>query len=129
MRFLDRYSEYAPLVLRLGLAIVILWFGVNQLLSPEQWTAWVPGWTAALGLTPETVVFLNGIFEIVTGLLLVLGVYTRLIALVLFVHLLVIVFEIGITAIGMRDAGLATAFLALALDNRSRFALYPRSTA
>jgi len=123
-----RYSAYSALVLRVGLAAVILWFGANQLMSPEMWTAWVPEWTAALGFSPENVVLLNGIFEVAAGALLLLGVLTRWVAILLFLHLLLIVFEIGMTAIGVRDFGLAVAFLALALDDREqKLALAPRT--
>jgi uncharacterized membrane protein YphA (DoxX/SURF4 family) len=120
---MQAYSRFAPLVLRVGLAGVILWFGVNQLLFTEQWTAWVPEWTATFGFSPEQIVGLNGFFEVATGLMLLVGLYTRYVALVLFLHLLVIVYDIGLTAIGVRDLGLAAALLALALDDRSVYAL------
>lgn len=116
-------APYSTLVLRLGLAVVIMWFGMSQLLQPDMWISWVPAWTEALGLTPATVVLLNGIFESIAGLLLFFGAFTRYVALLLFVHMILIVFDIGLTQIGMRDLGLAAGFLALALDNRSAYSL------
>jgi uncharacterized membrane protein YphA (DoxX/SURF4 family) len=100
-----------------------MWFGSSQLLQPDMWTTWVPEWTAVLGLDAARVVFLNGCFELLAGTLLLLGVYTRYVALVLFLHMLLVVYDIGLTAIGVRDFGLAAGFLALALDGRSPYSL------
>ncbi len=109
-------TNYPALILRIGLSIVILWFGANQLMNPDQWTSWVPEWVSMLSLTPERVVFFNGIFEIIAGALLLLGVYTRIVAAVLFLHMVVLVIEIGHSPTGLRDFGLATGFLALAVE-------------
>lgn len=108
-------SSYAPFVLRIGLGATILWFGVSQLLNPEGWTIWVPAWTAAFGFSPLVVVYLNGAFETALSILLILNFFVRPIAFVLFLHMLVLVFEIGLSPIGVRDFGLAAGFLALAL--------------
>ena len=118
--------EWAPVVLRLGLATVYLWFGLTQLTDSGAWVSWVPAWTAALGLDPELVVLLNGAFETLLGACLAFGLFVRYAALALALHLFVIIFEIGLTAIGVRDFGLALATLALALYGSDSFALYPR---
>lgn len=117
-------SDYAPFVLRVGLALMLLWFASHELMNPEMWTNWVPAWaTGIFGLSTVTIVTLNGIFELLTGALLLFGIYTRPVAAILFVHMVVIVADIGLSATGVRDAALATAFLALALDNRSVLSL------
>src|SRR3989344_4463620 len=82
--------------------------------------------TAALGLGPELVVLLNGAFETLLGVCLAFGLFVRYAALALALHLFVIIFEIGLTAIGVRDFGLALATLALALYGSDSFALSPR---
>ncbi len=116
-------SAVPMVILRIGLAAVILWFGASQLMQPDMWTSWVPGWTAVLGITPETIVFLNGLFEVATGAMLALGIFTRLVAAALTVHMAMIVFEIGLSAIGVRDFGLMIGFLALTLESEHRFTL------
>ena len=121
--FIQRASAYSPLVLRSGLAAVIIWFGVQQLLHAEAWTIWLPEWTALSGVAPATIVYLNGGFEVVAGLMLLIGVWTRLVAFVLFLHLLVIIFDIGINPTGVRDFGLAVALLALALREENKVVL------
>ncbi len=115
MRLLAKAHTFAPTVLRLGLAAVILWFGANQIFDPQAWTGWVPEWTALLGLDPTTVVYLNGGFEVVTGLMLLTGFLVPFAAFALFVHLCVIILEIGMTPTGVRDFGIAVGLLALAM--------------
>lgn len=121
-------EKYAPVVLRLGIVGVLAWFGYSQVAAPGQWESWVPAWTSGLGLSAHTVVLANGGFELIAAVLLLLGLYTRLVAFLVALHLFLIVFEIGLTAIGVRDFGLAMASLALSfgaadaltLDRRMR---------
>ena len=117
-------AEYAPLVLRLGMAGVFAWFGASQLMGTHQWTSMVPEWAMGMsGLSASTIVRLNGGFEILATLPLVVGVWTRWVALVLFVHLLVIASDIGMTPIGVRDLGLCVATLAIALYGDDQWCL------
>ncbi|MFZ2167500.1 MAG: DoxX family protein [Minisyncoccia bacterium] len=104
------------LVLRLGLAGVFLWFGFSQLIDGISWVSWVPEWAVnVIHLPPAMIVLANGLFEVIFGTLLALGLWTRFAAFVLALHLVVIAFDIGLTAIGVRDFGLTLATLALAL--------------
>ena len=95
--------------------MLFLWFGLPQVTAPTDWVAWVPQWTESLGLSAATVVLLNGLFEVVLGVLLAIGFYTRIAALLLSLHLLFIAYEIGYNDIGMRDFALAVATLSLAM--------------
>ena len=107
---------YAPVVLRSGLTILFLWFGFSQVLSPDMWTSWVPEWASSiLGLDARTIVLLNASLEIVGGVFLAFGFWTRWVALLLGLHLLGIACEIGLSAIGVRDFALAVSTLALSL--------------
>ncbi len=111
-------------VLRIGLAILFLWFGFSQFFDQSMWTSWVPAWAMALtGLEAEMIVLLNGGFEIALGSLLALGLYTRAAATLLGLHLAVLVFEIGLTPIGMRDFAIMAATFALALLPPDHYAL------
>lgn len=110
-------SEHAGVtILRLGLAVMFLWFGFSQLFDGINWVAWVPEWAVnTLHLPPAMIVLANGLFEVVAGALLAFNIWTRWVALALALHLLVITIEIGATAIGVRDFGLMASTLALAL--------------
>lgn len=108
--------KWGLLILRLGLAAVFLWFGFSQLLDGLSWVGWVPDWAVAfLRIPPAMIVLANGLFEVALGALLAVGVWVRISATVLAVHLAIITFDIGLTAIGVRDLGLTLATLALAL--------------
>lgn len=122
--FSQKLSSYAPVVLRLAMAAVFVWFGVSQLANPNAWISLVPAWaTNLLGASALTVVYLNGILEIILGSFLAVGFYARIVAAVLFIHLLVIVSHLGLNAIGVRDFGLSFATLAIALFEEDKHCL------
>jgi uncharacterized membrane protein YphA (DoxX/SURF4 family) len=104
-------QNFGITLLRIALAFVFLWFGFSQISDAALWTSFVPPWTSAIA-SAGTMVYLNGIFEVITGSLLALG-----------IHLIVISASLGFTAIGVRDFGLGFATIALALIGTDRFAL------
>lgn len=111
------YSAYAPAVLRVGISLVFLWFGSQQLLHTESWTSFIPDIAISLsGLSAATLVFTNGVFEVVFGLALFAGYFTQFAALILALHMFDIAYVVGYDAIGVRDFGLAVATLAIALN-------------
>lgn len=110
---MTRMQNVGVTVLRFGLAFVFLWFGFSQLSNASMWTAFVPAWATSF-TSASNLVLLNGVFESIFGIFLALGVFTRLVALFLGIHLLVISSSLGFSAIGVRDIGLSLATLALA---------------
>ena len=98
----------APVLVRLGVCGVVLWFGLNQLASPGLFVGYVPGWARALA-APEAFVRANGAFETVFGLLLLLGAFTRAAALMLALHLAGITVTVGYNEIGARDFAITLA--------------------
>lgn len=113
---MERKTEWGIFVLRIGLAILFLWFGFSQFFDQAAWTSWVPQWAMSLtGLEAEMIVLLNGGLEIALGVLLALGLYIRPAAVLLGLHLAVITFEIGLNSVGMRDFAIMAATFGLAL--------------
>ena len=109
-------QQYAPVVLRYGMALVILWFSLQQFMHPDQWTAFVPNSITSLtGLSATSLVYFNAVFELVGGFLLLLGWQTRWVALLLALHLFDIMYVVGYGEIGTRDFGLAVATLSIAM--------------
>ena len=101
-------------ILRIGMAGVLVWFGANQLMEPNNWVGFVPEYATALsGMSPLTIVHANGSAEIVFGLFILLGLFTRAAALVMAAHLALIAFSLGNTAVAVRDWGLVAGLLAL----------------
>jgi uncharacterized membrane protein YphA (DoxX/SURF4 family) len=103
-------EAYAPSLLRYSMTLVILWFGLQQLLHASVWTAYVPDSVATMThLNAITLVYINAVFELVFGTLLLFGIQTRLTALFLSIHLFDIMYVVGYGEIGVRDFGLAMA--------------------
>ena len=118
------YSRLGPVVLRYSMAAVILWFGIQQFLHTETWTAYVPDSATALThLSATTLVYINGTFEVLFGFLLVFGIQVRLTALLLALHLLDIMYVVGYGEIGVRDFGLALATLVVSMNGPDAFSL------
>ena len=110
-------------VLRIGLAFVFIWFGVMQLQAPAHWTSFLPSFLKSMPISGVTFVLLNGVFEIVAGILIAIGAWTRITALLLALHLFGIAGTIGLTAVGVRDIGLSVATLALAIGGAGGFSV------
>lgn len=102
-------------ILRFSFVFLFLWFGWQQITSPNTWLGFLPDWTGYLPVPGEILVQANGWFEIVAAIFLALGIYTRIVSFILSIHLLVIAAETG-GAIGIRDTILGAAVLALSLS-------------
>ena len=122
-----KFSRFAPVTLRFGLSAVYLWFGISQITDAGSWISWVPNWAVSIsGMSHTTIVLMNGWLETIAGILLAAGFLTRWVALILMVHIFVLVFEIGLNDIGVRDFGLAMATLSLFLFGKDDYSLDSR---
>lgn len=122
-----KFAHFAPIVLRLALAAVVLWFGASQVMSQTMWTGLVPSWAVKIsGFSAGTIVQMNGVFELIAGSMLALGILTQLMALLLSAHLFVITTHLGLSPVGVRDFGLSFALLALALFGDDAWTLFPQ---
>ncbi len=103
-------------LLRLGLAAVFLWFGFSQLIDSLRWVSIVPDWVVnLLHIPPAMIVMTNGLFEVVFASILAMGFFVRTASFILALHLILIAFDFGFTASGVRDIGLVIASFALSL--------------
>ena len=106
------------LILRIALAIVFLWFGVDKFFHPDVWVStWVPQAVmhiiAHIGMTGRNLIYLNGIFEVFVAISLLSGFFLRIFASAAIAFLLVVTGFNGINEIIVRDIGLMGALLAL----------------
>ena len=113
-------------LLRVGLACVLLYFGYQQAVNPTDWAGLVPSFLTHSFFTANNIVMLNSFLELTLGIFLLLGLYTRLTAGILGIHLIGIMFSLGFNRIGVRDFGLAMATLALALHDPDAYTLDAR---
>lgn len=101
-------------ILRVGMGITFLWVGLLILQSPESWGGLMQPWASTiLGDAMQESMITTAIFDILVGLLLVIGIFTWQAALVGAIHLAVVLTVVGIDAITVRDIALLTGCLAL----------------
>ena len=111
-------SRFSYLVLRLGLAAVFLWFGVDKILHPTYWlNAWVTPTVRSMldviGIPAAQFIYLNGIFEILVGVSLVTNVMQRIFSLLAVLFIISIFIFVGLNEVTVRDIGLLGGFLAV----------------
>jgi uncharacterized membrane protein YphA (DoxX/SURF4 family) len=121
MKYMQNTS-WGILVIRIGLAGVLLWFGTQQILTPADWIGYVPVWTSTF-VNAHTLVLFNGSAEIIGGLLLLLGIFTRSTALVMGMHTVLIALSLGYTSVAIRDWGLTLSLFGLAFLGAGSFTI------
>ena len=118
-----KLEKYSKPILRVALSLVFLYFGFQQITSPFEWTGFVPEYALNFGIAAEKIVLANAILELSLGALLLIGLYTRMSALILAVHLSLITFSLGLNDLGARDFGLTFATFVIFLNGADEFCL------
>lgn len=118
-----KYEKYAKPLLRISLSLVFLYFGYQQITSPENWISFVPSYALIFGISAEKLVLFNSILELGLGSLLLIGLYTQFVSLILSLHLFGIAFSIGFNPLGIRDFGLAFAMFSVFLNGIDEYCL------
>lgn len=118
-------AKTSYLVLRLGLAFVFIWFGVDKFIHPSYWVnAWVPLWFVnilnGLGVGTLSFIYLNGIFEIIVGLGFVFNVFIKPLSILASLFLVGVIFGVGLNEVTIRDVGLLGGTLAVFLWRERR---------
>lgn len=116
-------KNLSRIILRFSLGLVFLYFGINQVINPDNWVGYIPGFLNGVIITANNLVMINGLMEIILGIFMILGLYLRFSSLALGIHLLFISFSLGFTPIGVRDFGLAMVTLVVFLDGIDKYCL------
>jgi uncharacterized membrane protein YphA (DoxX/SURF4 family) len=121
----------AALALRLGVAFVFLRFGIQKSVDGHAWTILVPAaftapLTAATGVPDVAWLRLLGYVEVLVGLHVALGLWTRAAAGVAVIVLVGAVIAMGTSGIGTRDVGLLGAAAAIVIQGAGRYGLDAR---
>lgn len=120
---MSKLKNYSSIFLRIGMGLIIMWFGSQQLLHPDIWTGFLPDFVKSFPITAISFVYLNGWFEVFASLLLIMGLFTRTVALLMALHLLGIVFSLGYDATAMRDLGLVIALISIFLNSKDSLSI------
>jgi len=116
------YQEYSRILVRIGISLVFLWFGLNQIFDSENFIGYLPDFLLNLSYA-HYLVMLNGIFEVTMGGLLITGFFLRPAALVLSLHLIFIILSLGYNDIAVRDFGLMVTTFAIFLGGKDKWSL------
>jgi putative oxidoreductase len=115
MNWLDRLRPVGLLLLRLGLGVIFVYHGYPKLFGN---TERAQAFFSAVGL-PPVLVYLVGIVELFSGVLLVAGLFTRVAALLLAGTMAVAIWKVhlskGILAVNEYEFALALCVAAFAL--------------
>ena len=103
------FKEYAPLVIRVGLALVFILIGIDQFLHPLGWVDYFPRFLGA------NIVYYNAAFDIFLGLWLLFGFLVRLSSTLAALHLIGVFIVLGYNQLTIRDFGLFCIAVSIAL--------------
>lgn len=119
---MEDWKCYAPIVTRIGLSLVILWFGINQLIWPDYFVGYLP--EMFFNSSNASVFILgNGLAEVIFGIMLITGIFTRLVAFVLSLHLFFIAISLGYNENMIRDFGLTLALISIFLAGDDKWCI------
>lgn len=117
-------NDKSAVLVRIGISLVFLWFGIEQLLHPQMWLALVPNYAVNLShLSANTLVLTNGVAEVILGLLLILGIWTKLVSGLLSLHAIHIFTIVGYNAVGVRDFAVAISTISIFLNGADNWSL------
>jgi uncharacterized membrane protein YphA (DoxX/SURF4 family) len=115
--FIDKHKQYGTFIVRIGIAVVFLWFGIDKFVHTNNWIGWVPMWMRSLiPISLTSFMYIQGVIETLVGFLLLIGFKTRFAAFLAVITLLGVELSMvgtGQVEIMLRDAGLLAASLSL----------------
>jgi len=110
-----RKTNMPALLLRIGLAFVLLYAAMSQLMHPFEWTGYLPPFAIRI-LQPRLLVNALALYNTLLALWLLSGKWTRYAALLCTATLAgIALLNLNQLIVTFRDIGLAIAALALAL--------------
>lgn len=117
--------KYSNIFLRIGLAFVFFWFGIDKFIHPDYWlNAWVPikiiDFLANLKIQGSEIVFMIGIFEILVATSLLTNIFVSVFSILAVIFLAGIFIFHGASEVLIRDIGLIGGLLSIFFWPRNR---------
>lgn len=118
--------KYSNLFLRLGLAFVFLWFGIDKFFHPDYWiSAWVPSSVidiaSSLNISANALIYALGIFELLVAISFLANIYIGFFGSLAVLFLAILPFFHGFDEVLVRDIGLIGGLLSLVFWPRPRY--------
>lgn len=106
------------LILRLSLAIVFLWFGIDKFFHPGYWfDTWIPQFIinlcTILNISANSLIYSIGVIELLIGISFVSNMFVDFFALIAVVFLIGVSLFYGFNEVLVRDIGIMGGLLAL----------------
>ena len=105
-------------ILNLGLAFVLIYAGIDQLLHPLDWVGYIPSW-ALFGQTPEQSLVVHSILALLLAAAFLINIKTRWVGASGTLFFLSIIlangFSRGVFLVTFRDVAMVTSSLYLAV--------------
>ena len=125
--WLHKYEAYVPVFLRFGLGVIFFWFGIDKFLHPLLWRGFIPPFVEAL-LPISVGLFesIQGVIEIIVGVLLIIGLWRQFAAAVaglILIPIIIVTFAIGAYDIALRDVGLLAVSISLTVVPETIFSV------
>ena len=114
-------SKHAYLTLRIGLAVVFLWWGMDLFRHPQTWSAsawpsfWLNWFTRWGLLDGARVAYLGSVLAVLIGLSLLLQIFHKFFALLATLWLIAMLITSGVNATNVRDFALIGSLLSVLL--------------
>jgi uncharacterized membrane protein YphA (DoxX/SURF4 family) len=118
-----KLENYSKEILRIGITLVYIWFGLSQLITPSSWIGYLPTWIYSIPIDITYFIYVNGGIEIILGILILLGFKVRILALILSLHMLLIMFHLGYNDILIRDFGILIGTFVIYLNGTDKWCL------
>ncbi|MBS3143557.1 DoxX family membrane protein [Candidatus Woesearchaeota archaeon] len=100
-------TKIATLILRVALGFIFFWFGMDKIINPIDWKGFItPALSKLIFVDLGIFILLLGIIEIILGIMLILGLFTRTASVIVLIHLIMVVMTQGFNQISIRDFGL-----------------------
>ncbi len=117
-----KLQYYTKPLTRLSISFLFLWFGLNQIVNPENFIGYLPEFILQSD-NAQVFVIANGVFETVAALLLTRGVLVRPISFILALHLFSIVITLGYNDIAIRDFTLMLITIIVMIGGKDQWCL------
>ncbi len=117
------FENYSSLLLRIGLGIVFLYFGIyEKLLNPGITRTLMEASSISVPIPIGLFILLFGLLEVVVGSFLILGMFTRITALIAALMIGTIIVQLGFLAVP-RDIALFAIAVSLVITGSKVFSV------